>query len=467
MKNIYIILIACGLVGVSSSCKKWLDVQPKTSISEHVLFEDEQGFKDALIGVYIELANTNLYAKEFTMATMDVLAQQYDVSANTHQYYETGKYNYTNAAVQSRINQFWYSGYKIIANINNLLEALETNKSVLSADMYDRIKGEALGLRAFVHFDLFRAFGPIPSKGLTGKTIPYLTKFEMKVRPYLEGTDFINQCFTDIDQAIVLLGTHKEVVYGINDPFLSHTRNHLNYWAANGLKARMSLYVGNTSLAYTHAKLVIDQGTKLFPFVERNNLAGTAPYRALLPETLFGIYTPTLHAINEQHFRSNSAASTLSNKQSFITNIYEGSSTDVRSIFLWKTDGSTSDKYPAKYRDDDIQTNILNTKRIPLIRLSEIYYIAAEASQDRLEKIALINKVNAVRGANTLAEATELDQIETSLFKEYRKEFYQEGQLFFYHKRKNTLRIDGYALDMGVAQYIFPIPNDEIEFNNL
>ncbi|MVZ65700.1 RagB/SusD family nutrient uptake outer membrane protein [Sphingobacterium sp. DK4209] len=466
MRNLYKVLIACSLIGLSSSCKKWLDVQPKTNISENVLFENEQGFKDALTGVYILLAGSDFYAKEFTMGTMDVLAQQYDVSANTNQYYETGRYNYTNATVQSNINRFWYTGYKAIANINNILQAIELRKSVFAEGMYERIKGEALGLRAMIHFDLFRAFGPIPSKGLTGETIPYVNVFEMKVKPNVSGTDFIEACYADLNQAIDLLSLDKQVVYGTIDPFTSHTRNHFNYWAANGLKARIALYIGDKDLAYQQAKFIIDQGAKLFPFVERNNLAGTSPYRALLPEQLFGIYTPNLHQINEDLFRSTSGQSTLSNKASFLTAVFEGSSTDVRSVFLWKTDGTSADKYPAKYRDDDIQTNLLNTRRIPLMRMSEIYFIGAESSNIREERIEWMNKVIAVRGAVTISSTADMDQIDANIVKEYRKEFYQEGQLFFYHKRKNTLRIEGSSIDMTEAQYVFPKPNDEIEFNN-
>ena len=160
------LIIACGslMLGLAS-CKKWLDIQPKTNISERILFEDEQGFKDALTGVYVQLANPSLYAKEFTMATLDVLAQQYDVTASTHTYYETGKYNYENGNVQARLNQFWSLGYKAIANINNLLASIDKKKDVFSNNNYELIKGEALGLRAFIHFDLFRAFGPIPANG--------------------------------------------------------------------------------------------------------------------------------------------------------------------------------------------------------------------------------------------------------------------------------------------------------------
>ncbi|MVZ61059.1 RagB/SusD family nutrient uptake outer membrane protein [Sphingobacterium humi] len=464
MKAINYLLCACLLSGSLSSCKKWLDVQPKTNISERVLFENEQGFKDALSGVYILMANQGLYAREFTMATMDVLAQQYDVSSSTHTYYETGKYNYKDAGLEGRINQFWNRGYQAIANLNNLLEAIDEKKGLFTDNNYSLIKGEALGLRAFLHFDLYRAFGAIPSKDMESKMLPYVTRFEMKVTSNLSGKDFVAACMKDLNESIELLSAHKEVNYGVADPFRSHTRNHFNFWAAHGLKARIALYAGDTQTALQSAQTVIENA-KLFPFVTRTSLISGAPSRTFLSEQLFSLYMPTLRDINEGLFKSSAAPSLLTNQESFITKLFEGSSTDFRWVFLWKEDGVPAKLMPVKYWEDDIQTNTLNTRRVPLIRLSEVYYIAAEAATSSTEKIKYLNVVRSNRGLNDLPQNLEEALIQEEIFKEYRKEFYQEGQLFFYYKRKNKLRIDGYGLDMSAREYILPKPNDELEFN--
>ncbi len=55
--------------------------------------------------------------------------------------------------------------------------------------------------------------------------------------------------------------------------------------------------------------------------------------------------------------------------------------------------------------------------------------------------------------------------LEAEIMKEYRKEFYAEGQLWYYFKRKNTATIpDGAGNPMTEAKYIFPLPLDEIQF---
>lgn len=49
--------------------------------------------------------------------------------------------------------------------------------------------------------------------------------------------------------------------------------------------------------------------------------------------------------------------------------------------------------------------------------------------------------------------------------KEYRKEMYGEGQLFYFYKRNNVVTIpDGVGNPMSEAKYVFPLPLAELEF---
>ena len=62
---------------------------------------------------------------------------------------------------QNRFASIWEKSYNLIANINKLLENCEKYRDVLSDEYYQLIKGEALALRAYLHFDIFRLFGPL------------------------------------------------------------------------------------------------------------------------------------------------------------------------------------------------------------------------------------------------------------------------------------------------------------------
>ncbi|MNL76416.1 hypothetical protein D3C87_2023820 [compost metagenome] len=51
--------------------------------------------------------------------------------------------------------------------------------------------------------------------------------------------------------------------------------------------------------------------------------------------------------------------------------------------------------------------------------------------------------------------------------KEYKKEFIQEGQTFFYYKRlnKDLAAVTGTTVIVPKGAYVFPIPDKEIEYN--
>lgn len=466
-KNKFLYLLLFSLIGLNSGCKKWLNVNPKTEVSEQSLFQDEQGFKDALIGIYTQMGAKPLYGKEFTMAFIDVLAQNYNVGATTNKYYQPGRYNYADIATKSTIDGFWINSYKAIANVNNILAQIDTKKAVFSGNNYQIIKGEALALRALLHFDLLRLFGPIPVQGLNSKGIPYLKSFKMDVMPFLTLTKVIDECIQDLQESTVLLSADKGVYYGTSDVFRSHTRNHMNYWSATGLMARIYLYKNDPENALIKAKEVID--AKIFPFITSAEISGSFPSRTFASEHLFGLYVANLQDINAELFKTVAASNALTNTTTFINNRFEvsnGGSTDYRYLFLWKTDGTSAAKYPVKYWSDDVSVTSSSIKRVPIIRLSEMYLIAAESTPLSADKIKFLNEVRSHRGIATLALSLNNSEIETEIFKEYKKEFYQEGQLFYYYKRKNMSQIEGYGTPVGTSVYVLPIPDDEIEFNN-
>ncbi|MGN6416487.1 MAG: RagB/SusD family nutrient uptake outer membrane protein [Pseudobacter sp.] len=457
------------VVLTGSGCKKWLDVNPKSNVTQNTLFENEQGFKDALTGVYTQMGQRAYYGKEFTMAFMDVLAQNYNVTSNLHVYNKASLYDYNDVATRLKTDSFWIAGYRAIANINNLLEAIDAKKDVFTGNNYRIVKGEALGLRALLHFDLLRVFGPITSAGPGASAIPYMTRFVMQTEPARTAGEVMDLCMKDLNEATELLSVYKDPVYGVEDPFLSFTRNHFNYWAATGLKARISLWRGDNVNAYAYAQEVI--GSAKFPWVTLANVSGTLnPSRTFPTEHLFSVYVSNLRDYNTEVFRAASATTTvLTNTTTFINNRFEianGGTTDYRYAFLWKTDGSSATKYPAKYLIDDLQSVGVGERRVPLLRLSEMYYIAAETAAGTEESIRLLNEVRAHRGQSALPLTLSATDLSTELFKEYKKEFYQEGQLFFYYKRLNKASIEGYGLPVGQAIYVLPKPNDETEFNN-
>ncbi len=58
MKLKNIILTGIAAIGFAS-CNDWLDIQPKTEIKMDKMFETESGFKNALIGGYIMMTDSD------------------------------------------------------------------------------------------------------------------------------------------------------------------------------------------------------------------------------------------------------------------------------------------------------------------------------------------------------------------------------------------------------------------------
>ncbi|MNY11490.1 SusD family protein [compost metagenome] len=103
---------------------------------------------------------------------------------------------------------------------------------------------------------------------------------------------------------------------------------------------------------------------------------------------------------------------------------------------------------------------------IPMLKISEMYYIAAECEPDATQAVAYLNTVRNARGLLSLPSTISLN---TELQKEYQKEFYGEGQLFYYYKRNNTARIPNGAaasgdVNMSAATYVLPLPLSETQY---
>ena len=143
--------LCCGLVLLMfASCNDWLDVEPKSQVKDKDLYSSESGFKEALAGVYSIMTQEYLYGKELTFGMLGVLAQEWDNLPTD--YTDDKDYKYENTKPEVRIDSVWNGLYNAVANANKLLEEIDGKKSVFSGVNYDVIKGEALALRAFLHF---------------------------------------------------------------------------------------------------------------------------------------------------------------------------------------------------------------------------------------------------------------------------------------------------------------------------
>lgn len=77
MKKISIIIIA--VVGFTfASCNDWLDVNPTTELDRSELFQSENGYSEALTGVYSNMTKLSLYGRNLTWYMLDEMAGCYN-----------------------------------------------------------------------------------------------------------------------------------------------------------------------------------------------------------------------------------------------------------------------------------------------------------------------------------------------------------------------------------------------------
>ena len=453
-----LILLAMPLMLVS--CNKWLDVQPQSQVRDTDLFSTESGFKEALAGVYSSLTYEPLYGREMTLGLMGVLGYEWDSQSTAYDVDKIYQYQ-SNQISLNRIDAIWNGLYNSIANNNKLLDAIDAQKGVFSGDNYAIIKGEALALRAFIHFDLLRTFGASYEENPQKIAIPYYKKSGKEIAPQLKVDEVINLALADLNDAAELLKTDPiligKTVTSIDDNgYLMNRQVHLNYYAVKGLLARIYLYKKDYVKALENANVVINANK--FPWVLSNNINSDITFST---EHLFALNVVRLQTIYENSFTSIGSPNIFSLTETTKKEYYE--STDYRYLSWYGFDNSANHIF-IKYMQSTVANTLVAYKnKLPLLKLAEMYFIAAEALKGTniTAAAAMINEVRLHRGL----PATPIDaaNFDATLQHEFRKEVIGEGQLFFFHKRKNTTSIPRSAgLNIVTLKgYKLPIPLSE------
>ncbi|WP_158563361.1 RagB/SusD family nutrient uptake outer membrane protein [Chitinophaga silvatica] len=465
------ICLAVGLITTVSSCGKYLDVKPETSVLEEEAFKSAAGFQTALNGVYLQLSSYDMYGGKMHMAFPELLGQRY-YQTSSSSYYSIASLNYAEKKTKDMAADYWNNNYKLIANLNNILDHLPGRKNLFAENDYNTIFGEVLALRTFLHFDLLRVFGPVFNTSDSVKSyIPYYSWRSAEARPYLPANQITDSLQGDITAALKYLKSDN-IIKGAASPTdlgfpLRKTR--FNYYAAKALQARMLLYRNDKAGAFEAAKEVINIQPTLFPFSGKN-AADVQNDPSLLGDCLTYLENTKLPVSYDNLFvYTLDASALLAPRQEVLAVIYPETGDARMQTAVWRpaSDGSKSVcfyKYAPIYRQSGsvkYQVNI----GVPLIRASECYLIAAEADPDPLDAVKYLDVVRVARNIlPTLANAT----LRTELTKEYRREFFGEGQMFFYYKRINSATMPNSSststtatISMNSTKYIVPIPDDE------
>lgn len=479
-KIIYTMIIACTTL--FASCDSWLEVKPYDQIAEGELQKSEEGYQKMLNGIYIDLNSDALYGQTLSVEMIEVMGGAYTIGTDNSvwgNYKDLSSYQYNTEYWRNRLDQTWNKAYALILNCNKILESIDGNKNLFTDGSYYIIKGEALALRAMLHFDMLRLFGPVYSKDSDKKAIPYYTKQTNSPEPILTAQEVMEKITTDYEDALNYLandpvkteGTMMSSTEDGSSNFLRYRALRLNYYAVEALMARAYLYMGNKTEAFKYATDVIKTADQnIFPFVDKNLVIGSPadPDRIFSSEVLFALTNTSRGTIHKNFFDPSRLPNYVFRMDdSMMSNlVYGGAATtggyqdDYRYRACWMATGSN--RYFYKYSDMVANGSIQNTM-IPMVRLGEMFLIAAESQSGDLK--AGVQYVNALRRNRGVASLTTLTP---DLLKyEYIRELYGEGQLFFLYKRLNSDIITSATSSKNPKAsdliFVVPLPDTETE----
>ena len=484
MKKIYAILLLTASL-FTTSCSDWLDVAPSNQVNGDKLFEVGDGYRNALNGVYLNLGTSSMYGQSISWGFMDVIAQYYQSGTSymksTSSYYKAANYKFDDSDVKSIISSIWSVGYNNIANCNNLIANVsDADASVFAEGELEKnmIWGEALGLRALIHFDMLRMFAPSMLKDDGKAYIPYVDVYPTIVPSYESNKEILNKVIRDLKAAKDLLAKcditdeHKHWMSTDNrmlasnssnngelakDVFFAYRGYRMNYYAVTAMLARVYCWAEEYGEAYKEAKEVVDANyptgststASCFGFsssLTTNRKDYNSIIMTFFKSTLYEDYLPYMTSGNDVVLLVNT------------TDLFgDEAGADDRHLVLFGSWDGGDIKYSFKY---DIKEGTSGTDMIPAIRLSEMYYIMGEyfAHNDEFSKAGeMLDKVRYARGISTTNLASSIGSLEvfhTQLIKEMRREFVGEGQMFFQYKRLDQKPKDNIV-------FVFDKPNNE------
>lgn len=497
-RKIYIALWAV-LTCCFSSCDDWLDVRSDLEDKEEDIFRSYEGFKSALTGCYMAMADRDVYGERLTMTNIESLANLWQFGQNASESVMADHYlnlhDYDNDYAKTAVQAIYTGLFNVVSQANIVLKHCDTDKDVFASEKTrEMFMGEAYALRAYCQMDVLRLFGQLPQGANRQVELPYSYTTQLdEVPAYYSFTEYVTRLEEDLDKAAALLkegdpsyeATFEQVNSdnSLSDEFLLDRQFRMNYWAVRAMQARLALYLGKTEDAYKLAMEIINlkiDGETRFPLTGASDLSKSNNYYACPSEALLLLskfdlkdYTVStlVGASADNSFYSPTRYYILSIDK--FNDLYNGmltaSHNRYRSVWnksLRENTGATYCAVMKYYYEDDAKNLMRKHQVIPLIRMSEIYLIAMETTTS-LEEANRLYRVY-MRDREVLLEAdafASLDEVRTEMINEYRREFFAEGLMFYVYKRNHSATMMWKDGTVQEDEYIVKLPASEYNPN--
>ena len=461
---------------VSFSCKKTLDVQPTNQVDASTSIKTPADAQIMINGIMRSMSSSDYYGRNFILYGD---AKGGDMTIPSQGRGNDALYTFNHSASSGSYSGFWSQIYFSLLQVNNLLQnigQLETG----GATGYGSYKGQALTLRAIMYFDLVRLYGKSYDLDKNAFGVPNITTPLKSSAQPLRSTvnENYTQILSDLKAAAPLLGKTK-------------SNGFVNYYGNLAIQARVYLYMKDYANALKAAEEIITSNV----YTLYSNAAWVDSWKLQYgSESIFEIGVYPLegdlgaNSIGAYHRKKGDGGSTILGwfiASDYFLNRLKEDAADVR-WGVMNTDEISTTANPRKgalYKysgsillagDGKSTSTAVNLK---VIRLSEIYLIAAEAAlpTDATKAATYLNAIR--KRAPNLASATAATVTVDMILDERSKELYGEGQRFFDMIRLNkSITFNDEIIGISVAtrpktidrtfyKTLLPISQTEINAN--
>lgn len=435
-----------------ASCEKsFLELKPPTSLTPEFALATEADLQVALRGAYAGLKSTALYGRSL-MVLGDMMADNtYQSALNTNRYTNFNLYNYL--VTDGDVAGLWNASYTVILRANNII-----NSPIADNANIQQIKGEAYAIRALAYFNLVRYFGSPYTLDPSKLGVPIITTYQADLKPErAKIADVYTLINKDLTQAFTLMTKFTN-------------SSQFSKYSAKALQAKVYLAMGDKTNAKTAALDVITNSgfTAISSAAHTGYWAGVAPrtdkVETLLEISFDAVANNAFDALSYIYLQSGNYGDMLCSSELY--DLFE--TTDIRkSLYATGTRGGLASVFVNKY--GSFTGDHSDTK---VIRMSEMYLIAAEASypSNTADALKYVNEVTSRRGATAIASSG--SALLEDIITERRKELAFEGERYLDMQRlqRNIARSKNYpaaALSIDFTNYrrIMPIPQGELDAN--
>lgn len=438
------------------SCSDIINKEPLDEISPENLFQTESGYRNALDGIYgimkKDFTGYNFCIYSIPEAINDDLVAG-DATGFTFEGTNTDIYPLTYDATEFQTEGFWRISYEAINNVNTIIK----NARVSNLDNKNIFLAEALGIRAMLHYNLYRLFAKAYNTNKSALAVPY--RFEtdqlLDIKKRSTNEEFIKFVIADLLEAEVIAENK------VNSYKISKT-------AIQALLARVYHETNDFKNAIVYAKkALIDARYKLGTDAKsieeqwQEDKSDEIIFRLRFVKSDGG-YNAALLAIpvysSYPYYVSND-----------LLNLYDKNN-DIRFNSYFELHPSKPNTYYPKKHLSKRELTQFNQgiSDLKLIRVPELYLILAESYDKTGDSGSALNNLNTLRNARGIGNYTG-NNLSTEILNERRRELAYEGFRFTDLKRLGLgfTRSDNTSLAPKDNRFALPIPQLEIDRSGL